>query len=886
MAQTEEPLVDIASRLERIGLPLFPSLPPIAQALEKGLPVIVRSDPGSGKSTLVPLYLMERKPGRILMLEPRRVAAQGIAVRMADILGEPVGRRVGYSVRMERKVSEYTRIEVVTEGLLVRRIQGDPDLSGVSTIIFDEFHERSIHTDLALALTLELRKLRDDLSLAVMSATMDSQRVADFLDAAESRSGDRRTVVVESPGRMFPVDIEHRPLPGRDRLGRECARVVADEAIRSASAIGTMWSADEGGAGAAGAETAEGGDILVFLPGRGEIEDAAAALGQSLPPGIGSVLKLHGGLPLSEQKKVLAPKSGTDRVYADGVRTNGVRTYGIRIILSTNVAETGLTVRGVTTVVDSGLVRLQRFHLGTGMDRLTLENASAASVEQRAGRAGRLSRGRCIRLWDSREQRPADTSPEIARVDLSPLVLECALWGCRSPEDLSWLDTPKDAPWQNAADLLIELGALDASFNPTELGRTMARLGLHPRLAALALHGQREGHASLACAAAAVLADRDGSAIRNDADLRLRLEALRGNNPEGESWRRRTMELARDVSARIGTASSRAGWTSAEETDLGDLLCAAFPDRLGRRQSPGVYRFPSGREAALDGPLGSEEWIVAPEVDAGERLGKIRLAAPVSAATALRLLEKDIREERRIEWEGLVPRTLASRRVGRLELSAARSKSLRAEAAADLPRLLSEQGLGLLPWDEQEGAPRRYLERLRFYISKGNPHGERVSWSDADLAMEAGEWLGPYIWNGQESAGGPILTGAQLSEALRSRLGWKNADALEKTVPDRFETPAGSLRKLDYSSGEPVLRVRIQEVFGMSANPRILGVPVVFCLLSPASRPLQTTGDLVGFWTGSYAEVRKDMRGRYPRHYWPEDPRQAEATTRAKPRST
>lgn len=839
----------ITELLESTGLPLLPHLPTIVSKLKNHGAVVVRADPGSGKSTLIPLALLAAADkvgdvGRILMLEPRRIAAVSIAGRMAELLDEEVGATVGYSVRLERAVSARTRIEVLTEGLLVRRIQGDPDLAGIGTVIFDEFHERSVQADLALALLLDLRRIRSELRILVLSATLDAVRVADFIAGVE---GGRGCAVVDCPGRAYPVEIRYSPVDGHARIGEACAHAVADH----------LGRADKPGAN---------GSTLVFLPGRREIGDAVAVLSSRLDRDLYEIHCLHGGLALAEQRRVLAPQP------------QGLR----RVILSTNVAETGLTVPAVTTVVDSGWVRLERFHLPTGMDRLSLEPASRHSADQRAGRAGRLGPGICLRLWNPQDHRPPDTECELLRVDLSSLVLECALWGAYTPEALPWLDEPPRSAWNGAVVLLRELGALDAAGRPTVKGRRMAALGLAPRPAALVLSTAGTANAPLACAAAATLSDRDGSLIRDDADFRRRLAILRGASPgdgggAAEAWRRRTLELARDLMVRLGLRAEALRWTAEGEAGAGALLAAGFPDRLARLQGRGRFRFSSGREGRIEGPLASEEWICAAEADAGERLGSIRLAAPVSAEDALSALAPLTVEERKIEWKGLIPRTMVRTSAGRLILSEVRSKSSRGEAAADLARLLASEGLGLLPWDEAGGAPRRYFERLRFAAGRsGVPGLAAEEWTDAVLTSGAEKWLGPFLWKGAETGTGSVIDGEGLLEALRWRLGWAVAADLDKLVPAELDTPALTRRRLDYASGEPILRLRIQEVFGLCEGPRILGLPVAFQLLSPADRPLQTTRDLGGFWAGSYAEVRKEMRGRYPKHYWPEDPRLAE----------
>jgi ATP-dependent helicase HrpB len=844
-------------KLLAAGLPLGPHLETICRAWEERGTVVLRADPGSGKSTLLPLALLAWQDrlqgegpagprGKILMLEPRRAAAAAAAARMAELLGEAVGERVGYAVRMERRVSARTRIEVLTEGLLVRRIQGDPELRGVSTVIFDEFHERSVHADLALALALDLRRMGSSLRIIVMSATLDGAAAADSIGGAE---------LIECPGRVFPVDISYRPLPGREALGRDCG-----------AALGEILQEERG----------EGRDFLVFLPGRREIADAAARLGAA---GDFEVLPLHGGLPLSRQREIIAPAGGAGRKR--------------RIILSTNLAETSLTIPGIGTVVDSGYTRLERYHLPSGMNRLSTELESRSSAEQRAGRAGRLERGRCVRLWAEGEGRPEKTEPEIRRTDLSALVLECLIWGVREPGDLPWLESPSAAAWAAGLELLRALGAAGENREPTEKGREMVRLGLEPRLACLCLAGREAGRggASLAAAAAALLALGDGSGLAGDGDFRTRLAPLRrfeGNRGSlrGEEWgwALRVRETAADLGARLfpedrGSRGPVFSWTAGEEADLGKFLAAAFPDRVAQRQDRGRFRFPPGREARIEGPLENAEWLAAAEADAGERLGYIRLAAPLGREEALRALESRTTTETEIVWKGLAPRRVVRRRAGRISLGEERTRAGRGEAAESLPALLEREGLAILPWEEAGSAPRRLLERIRFFAARGafSPgDGPRAAdWTGESLIAAAAEWLGPFLWEGGTEGEGPVLDGPSLVRALEGRIGGRDQGRLDKLVPPCFLLPNGKKRPLDYGSGEPVLSLRLQDAFGIAGKPGILGVPLTFELLSPAGRPVQITRDLPGFWAGSYAEVRRELRGRYPKHRWPEDPRGA-----------
>jgi ATP-dependent helicase HrpB len=817
-------LTPLLKRLQETRLPLLPHLEEIAAALEREGVLVLRSDPGSGKSTLLPLALLDRLKGggKILMLEPRRAAALSIAARMADLLGEECGERVGYAVRLEKRLSRRTRLEVLTEGLLVRRLQDDPDLKGVETVVFDEFHERSIHTDLALALLLDLRRMGARIRILIMSATMDAAETASFIGRTEKRPEGRGVPLFDIPGRLFPVDIRYRPLPGRSPLGRETAAALE----------GILREEPDH-------------ETLVFLPGRREIEDAGAALAERGLAETYRVLPLYGNLPLARQREVIAGGG-------EGRR---------RIILSTNVAETGLTIPGITLVVDSGYVRVERYHIPTALNRLSPEQASLRSADQRAGRAGRLLPGVCVRLWDPAQARPRENDPEIRRVDLSAPVLECLLWGVRDREGLPWPEPPPQAAWDRALELLRDLGAADGTGAPTAKGKEMARLGVEPRLGSLCIAGKAAGQGALACAAAAILASRDQSGISGDGDFRRRLTLIRRNAPN--PWVKGVRETAADLLRRLGLGGLALDWTAEEEAGAGGLLAAAFPDRIVRSREPGLFRFPSGREARIEGPLAREEWLAAAEADAGERTGFIRLAAPVTEEQALAFLKNQIREERSVEWTGLIPRTLRVRAAGRILISQEKRPSSREDVIADLPLMLQNRGLEILPW---EGAPRRLLDRIRFFAAR-REGGD--AWTDEALIRDASQWLGPFTGEGGK---GPVIGGHGLRQALEYRLGGEKGRDLAALVPEQFPLPGGRSRAVDYGSGEPVVRLRLQDAFGIPPVSRILGVPVVFHLLSPADRPIQITADLGGFWTGSYREVRRELRGRYPKHRWPENP--------------
>jgi len=862
--------MNVTRTLIDTGLPLVPHLSRIREGLfDKGA-AIVRADPGSGKSTLLPLSLMENG-GKIILLEPRRAAALAVACRMAELLGEKPGERVGYAVRLEREVSARTQIEALTEGLFIRRIQADPSLSGVSVVIFDEFHERSSLADLALAFLLDLRSIGCPIHILIMSATMDGGEIATFINRVEGRRGEREIPVFDIPGRVFPVKSSHWPLPGKTPLGSETGlaltKILQPERPAPSSASGDFHKEGEG-------------DTLVFLPGRREIADAEKTFRLWEGARDFEILPLHGSLPLSQQRQIIAPTQS-------GERNNTARRKR-RIILATNIAESALTIPGITLVVDSGYVRLDRFHIPTAMNRLSLEEASLQSTAQRAGRAGRLGPGHCIKLWEPSSPRPRTTDPEIRRIDLCGLALECLLWGARSFDDLPWLEAPPAAAWERALGLLRELGAVDENHNPTALGKETVKLGLEPRLGILCLSGTKKARSpNLACAAAALLSGRDSSMIHGDGDFRARLALIRNSRSNRKTqsqqpWIQSALETTADLirRLRLPAATAEHSWSVEEENDIGELLAAAFPDRLAARQESGSFRFVSGREARVEGPLENSNWLIAAEVDAGERSAFIRLAAPVSEETALAILAKQTVSETRVEWTGLVPRTISSRRAGRLFLGEERRVSTRQEAARALPALLREKGLAALPWTEENAAPGQLLERIRFFAAHtsatNNPRhqNETISdnWTDQALIRDAEEWLAPFLNEPKNRSDTPILTAASLVNALKNRFGWDQCPFLDNEVPQVFTMPNGRKRTIKYDSGEPVLSVRLQDCFALSIHPKIVGIPVVFHLLSPADRPTQITSDIIAFWSGSYADVRKEMKGRYPKHFWPENP--------------
>jgi ATP-dependent helicase HrpB len=824
-------------------LPIHDALPALHEAFAGSRNVVLQAPPGAGKSTVVPLELLGAPwvVGRkILLLEPRRLAARAVAARMAATLGEPVGRTVGYRMRLDTKVSRDTRLEVITEGVLTRMLQSDPALEGVAAVIFDEFHERSLPADLGLALCLESQEtLAPELRLLVMSATLDG-------------AGD--APVVSAPGRSFEVAIHY--------LGRDLP-VLPDPRLPPVALLQPMAGAVRRVVG----ETE--GDLLMFLPGAPEIRRLRGLLEEGgLPPGL-DVFELYGELPPERQDEALAPALPGRR----------------RLTLSTNVAETSLTLPGVRVVIDSGLVRRSLFDPATGMSRLVTERVSRASATQRAGRAGRVASGDCYRLWGEGAQPglAAFTPPEIAVADLLPLALELAAWGTE-PATLRWLDPPAPAPLGQARELLRRLEALDEQGRITAMGREMAATGLHPRLAHLWIKARTTGRAALGAQLAALLSERDLLRGAADPDLRSRLELLRRGGGQVD---RATLDRVRRTIRQLAPA----GTADADDADAGELLAWAYPDRIAQRRGGdgGARRFllSNGRGAALPqaSTLDAAGLLVAVDLDdADGQEARIRLAAPLTPAQfeAALAAQVDVVEQAGYDEREQAVVNRRQRRFGSLVLAERSLPVEPAVAAAAMAALVTRRGLALLPWDD---AARRQLARLRFAAALPAATGW-PAFDEATLLATTAEWLAPFADGITRLS---QLARVPLAEALLARLDYRQRQQLDALAPAQLTVPTGTRASVDYEDeNAPCIEVRLQEVFGLGETPRIGGgtVPVTLKLLSPARRPVQITRDLAGFWRGSYADVRKDLRGRYPRHYWPEDPLQAEPTARAKPRGT
>jgi ATP-dependent helicase HrpB len=857
-----------------------PAAHPLAVALRGGLAqhrdAVLQAPTGAGKSTVVPLALLQEpfvRGAKILLLEPRRLAARAVAARMAAGLNERVGQTVGYRMRLDTQVSRATRIEVVTEGVLTRMLQEDPALEGVACVIFDEFHERSLQADLGLALCLDARRAFDsELRIVIMSATLDVERSALLLGDAP---------IVSVPGRSFPVELRY--------LGGGAPRLPDGAVPPERSLLAAIRRALD--------DTA--GDMLVFLPGGPEIRRLQRLLEENgaQPPGT-MVLPLYGDLAGEAQDAALAPA-------APGTR---------KIVLATNIAETSLTIPGVAVVVDSGLVRRSRFDPVSGMSRLETLRISRASSEQRAGRAGRTALGICYRLWSESAQSSlaAFTPPEILDSDLAPLALELARWGCTDAAALDWLDPPPAATLAQARDLLARLGAIDGRGKITAMGTRMAQLPLHPRLAHMVAAARDLNAVPLAADLATLLSDRDllrGPRFERDPDIRTRLERMRGEAGSGTSDRwtlqraRRTAENLRRLAYAAGPRpSTGADGDDGTVEDTGALLALAFPDRIGRRRGTsasastsaststgaGRYLLSNGRGAAFEGgvALARAEFIVAIELDDRGADARIDLAAPLQRATLEKIFAPQIVAEELIAWDAREQAVLA-RRITRLEALVLDDRPLPAPPPERSLRAMldgiGQMGMEALPWDAEA---RNLQARMQLVARLQRADvGDWPASDDESLRATLDEWLAPWLAGITRRE---QLARVPLAEALRARLTPAQQHKLEELAPRQLTVPSGSQVRIDYvDDNAPCVAVRLQEVFGLRSTPHIGGgrVPVTFKLLSPAQRPVQITRDLEGFWGSSYLQVRRDMRGRYPKHHWPENPLEAAPTRGAKRRT-
>lgn len=816
-------------------LPIDAVLDDLSRTLEAHNAAVLVAPPGAGKTTRVPLALLDApwaKDKKIIVLEPRRIAARASADRMAKSLGERAGETVGYRVRFGSKISRATRIEVVTEGIFTRQILDDPELSGVAAILFDEFHERSLDADMGLALARDAQLgLREDIRILVMSATLDGARIAKLLGKAP---------VVESEGRAFPVETRY--------LGR---KIDAPIERQMADAIASALRADSG-------------SVLAFLPGAAEIRRTQNFLAERVQDASIEIVPLFGALDAAVQDRAIAPAP------------KGTR----KVVLATSIAETSLTIEGVRIVVDSGLARVPRYEPDIGLTRLETVRAARAAVDQRRGRAGRTEPGVCYRLWDEPQTASLApyTQPEILSADLSSLVLDLAQWGVSDPSALSFLDPPPAPAWKEAKNLLSELNALDGDGRITAEGKSLRALALPPRLARMIVDSHRAGEGEAAAEIAAIITER---ALGGDSvDLEHRRDQFRRDrSPRATSAR----DLARRWAAQVA-ASEKAG--QQDDLSTGLMLAYAFPDRVARNRGNGSFVLANGRGAAVDqtSSLARAPYIAIGEMTGTAASGRILLAAQITQDEIERHFAEHIESVDEISFDrgAMALRARRKRALHAITLSEA---TLAVSPSEDTARIFADgliaAGLDRLPWSK---TAKQWRDRVMFLRK-----AEGDSWpdlSDDGLIARRDDWLVPALY---DKIALKDISAGDLSDALVALLPWEMRARLDREAPTHFEAPTGSVLAIDYEAEQgPTIAVRLQELFGLNTHPSIAAgkVPLVLELLSPAQRPVQVTRDLPGFWHGSYAAVRSDLRGRYPRHPWPDDPASALPTRRAKPRGT
>lgn len=815
-----------------VTLPVEAALPELLSALATGRNAVLVAPPGAGKTTLVPLALLDQPWAlgqKIIMLAPRRLAARAAATRMAALRGGAVGGEVGYAVRLDSRIGPDTRVEVVTEGVFTRRILADPELRGVACVVFDEAHERHLDGDLGLALALDAQGgLREDLRLVVMSATLDGARVASLLDGA---------AVIESAGRTYPVQTIH--------LGRDPS---AQLEVQTARAVRRALAETDG-------------DVLVFVPGAAEIRRVQEALAGGVLPGDVDVVALHGGLEPAEQDRAI------------GSALPGRR----KIVVSTSIAETSVTIAGVRAVVDCGLSRRPAYEPDTGLTRLVTVRASRAAAEQRRGRAGRTAPGVCYRLWSEVETGalPAFDRPEIADADLSTLALTLAAWGVQDPAALRWLDRPPEPAWKEAVKGLQGLDALDDDGRLTPHGNRLSGFGLPPRLAHMIVRAGEEGRAFSAACVAAVLQERGlgGAAV----DVAARVSGLLR---DGSERARKARGQAAGWAAQAGSARDE----GADPDYAGRALALAWPERVAKaRDRRGGFILAGGRGGEVDPAdvLAGADFLAVGELQGAARAGRIASAARLNAADIEDLFASQITRavEVRLDLAAGVLKARSVTRLGAIVLdSAPCAVPPGAGLGEALIAVLREEGLGRLAWSDHAQSLR---QRVMFLRAR-----DQDTWPDmSEMALieKLDDWLSPAL------AGVSSLAHLDLASALLAMLDWPAQQALERAAPARFVSPAGTSHPIDYGALQgPSVAVRVQEMYGLAVHPMLAGgtEPIVFQLLSPAHRPIAVTRDLPGFWSGGWAETRKEMKARYPKHLWPEDPAQAAPTTRAKPRGT
>ena len=826
-------------------LPILEVIPQLQAALVEHVNVVLAAPPGTGKTTQVPLALMEEswlQGKKIIMLEPRRLAARTAARYMAAALGEEVGERIGYRVRQDTKVGSRTVIEVVTEGILTRMLQSDQALESYGIILFDEYHERSLHADLGLALCLQTQQLlREDLRILVMSATLDTAAVSRLLGDAP---------IIESAGKSYPVTTHYLDRPAKGPL----------EPLVAAQVMQALSQQPEG-------------DILVFLPGVPEIRRVQSLLTRT-DLNATQITILHGNLPMSAQDEAV-------KSHPAGWR---------KIILATSIAESSLTVEGVRIVIDSGWSRTSRFSPRTGMSRLETVRVAMSSANQRRGRAGRLGPGHCYRLWSQEEERQLEPmiQPAIRQSELSSVALELAAWGVQHPEELSWLDSPPEAAYRQAVELLHELQAVDKTGHLTTHGRRMSELPLHPRLAHMLLTAVSMGLAEQGLLLAALLQERDLLRPAEgplSADLWLRMEAFNGKLPSGcaldESVLQRVRQEVRALRQEIEQNSFR---DSGNEQSCGLLAAIAYPDRIAQRRSSGTYLLSSGRGAVLPRleSISAAPYLVAVHLDDQGSEGRILIAAELAERDLLRQFQEQIKSHTALVWleETQSVKATEQQRMAALII---RERSLASvdpvQVAEVLAGAVQRQGLDMLPWSR---AHQQLRQRMQFM------HCHEPEWPDVSeqsLRDSVEHWLLPHLYGMRSRAD---LQRLSLSGILESMLNWRQRSELQEQAPTHIRVPSGSSIPIDYHDPDaPALAVRLQETFGWLQTPRLCygKIPLTLHLLSPAGRPVQVTRDLASFWREAYFEVKKDLKGRYPKHYWPDEPLTAKATNRVKPRN-
>ena len=833
-----------------VQLPIYEIISKLKTILNENNNLVLQAPPGAGKTTIVPIQLLEEKwlaGKKIILLEPRRLAARAAARRMALTIGEVVGETIGYRVRMDQKIGKNTRIEVVTEGVLIRKLQSDPELSDVGLLIFDEFHERSIEADLGLALSLDVQGgLRADLKIIVMSATLDGKKVADLMGGAP---------ILSSEGRAY--DVEHKYLSGPSKEKIEyIAAAQIERALQD-----------------------EKGSILVFLPGAGEIERTKKILeGRGLKPNV-TISPLYGMMNFKDQDLAINPAP-------EGFR---------KIVLATAIAESSLTIEGIRVVVDSGLQRSTIYDAGSGMTKLQTSTLSRASADQRAGRAGRTEEGVCYRLWteaSNRALRPY-SEPEIKRTDLVPLALDLALWGVKEASTLAWLDPPEQASLLQANELLMSLGGLDGEGKITTHGKMMARFPMHPRFAHMILSAEKIGLGKLALSIAALMEERDILRLKAEyktVDLRLRLEALQHM---AKSDTKNLKRLGCDIGAARNVNKQVNNWLAKHCVrpgvfniqKAGICLAYAFPDRIGslRSNQTGTYILSGGRGARLmqEDPLALESFLAVGHLDKGDKNARVYMASPISKIEIEEGFGELISEEELIYWDDRTQSVKAEsqRRLGKMFLANfILEKPDKEIIKSELLKGIRKLGIDVLPWDSNSIRLRRRVD-----LARKNTTQIMVDFSDKGLLNSMEDWLLPYL---DKVSSIKTLQRLDIHDILKNILSWEESQQLDVLVPTHIKVPSGSNIAIDYSVEPPILSVKLQEMFGATDTPRILNgtVDLSIHLLSPARRPLQITSDLKGFWSNSYPEIKKEMKGRYPKHPWPDNPHQSYPTKKLEPK--